>query len=51
MRLALILLGTEYRRCFVNLDALVEHGMSGAEDPKCNLHAEMVGEAYRYITG
>ena len=51
MRLALILLGTEYRRCFVNLDALVEHGMSGATDPDCIFHAEAGGKAYRYITG
>ena len=50
-RLPLILYGTEYWRRFVNLDALVEHGMIGATDPDRIFHAETVDETYRYITG
>ena len=50
-KLPLVLYGTDYWDRVLNIDALVEHGMIGAEDPDRIFRANSMDEAYRYITG
>lgn len=49
--LPLVLYGTDYWRRVLNIDALVEHGMIGPEDPDRIFQANSVDEAYGHITG
>ncbi len=46
-----MLYGTDYWDRVLNIDALVEHGMIGAEDPDRIFRTNSMDEAYRYITG